>query len=1249
MRECCRFGFAVALGSAETEEDCKYGCYGAGSCKDGKCYCFRGFTGTYCEESVCPVLCSGNGVWGGGACNCEAGWKGPECDVPAVVCLHPDCSGHGQCDQSGRCACDAGWDGEACELRACLDPSCSGHGHCVEGECFCRFGWKGASCEEAYTAKGICGFQPSGSQEDCSGRGYKSAGECLCDSGWTGPSCDSRACLGGCGSHGGCEEGVCVCEEGWRGEQCEEQACPPGCEEHGRCSNGTCECVEGWDGVNCQISQCPNDCGEFGRCARPSSGRGWYCRCAEGFGGRDCSVARETRCDDGKDDDGDGLTDCEDSECCDRAACSRDQLCLSVQDPQRVLMKKQPPPPQASFYRKIAFLVEPDSVQQYPDVGRFNATRVSVLRGRVVNAHGDPLIGVRVTDQAQALYGFTISRGGGMFDFVLNGGGSVTLQFMRKPFRTTYVTVPVGWNRIVRIHDVHMLREGEEEAVEEPAEACLSVNHSLRPSAVPSWHSTRFGAQSPPSSEGAEPMGVSVVADAEAVGARLSLAATRGLELRYFSANAAGYKSALRLLLVGPHMPPSLRLVQLRLSIEGSLVEKTLAAQPNLTYTFGWDRRNVYKQSVTGLALASAAVGYVYADCTQPFWERLEVPLAGRKAGPPDVRGQGDVAGGWRLGIHHHLDLLNAVLEKGDGSAIFLRHEAQTIAPLLGDGRQRPLDCPFCNSPAAEARLFQPLALAVAPDGAVYVGDHNLIRRLSANGTVTTVLELSQADAAERYYLAVDPLDGRLHVSLPRRRQVWRLREELNGPAAAVANPESNYEVVVGTGEACRLGDSCGDGGPVEMAQLGFPKGIAFDSQGALFIADQRRIRRVSRQGLLSTIVQGAQQGAAPVPCARRFHPLQEPVLSWPTDLAMDPLNDRLTILDHDLIYQLSDPRSLHLLLGTPAHCPAGAGWQSVREPRAVAVDGGGRVLVAESDGKRLHRVRAFQPATQRWELVAGRESKCDCHPVHCPCGGEDAELATQAHLHLPSALAVSPNGRVLVAEAGSLRVRAVGSAPLLPALGQGRLVQVPFPPAQELYLFNRFGQHLATQNLLSGEFLFNFTYHTDSSFGRLVNVVGAGGQKVYFIRESHERTTIETTAGRKSVAEVSVGGMLSRLVGPDGATVRLEYEKGGLLKSCLDPQHRGFVFNYDRLGHLRRVLSTTGHQLHLHSQLTADGLAVQLRRDGRLHKAFLSSQSELRSTHGLSAFCPCLAPSTFTVAGSFYGTRKYKTHSMGH
>lgn len=71
-----------------------------------------------------------------------------------------------------------------------------------------------------------------------------------------------------------------------------------------------------------------------------------------------------------------------------------------------------------------------------------------------------------------------------------------------------------------------------------------------------------------------------------------------GLHLMYRSSLASGYLSRVIIRLTRSTIPNSLIRVHVRVEIEGSVHTKAYEADPNLTHTFAWNKRNVYKQKV---------------------------------------------------------------------------------------------------------------------------------------------------------------------------------------------------------------------------------------------------------------------------------------------------------------------------------------------------------------------------------------------------------------------------------------------------------------------------------------------------------------------------------------------------------------------------------------------------------------------------------------------------------------------------
>ncbi|KFD71160.1 hypothetical protein M514_04996 [Trichuris suis] len=1212
----CAIKFSAST-TDTSKEKCKYDCFEKGLCSEGRCICLDGFAGEFCEKcklaflrssmrlhissnfaATCPAVCSSNGIFSGGRCHCHRGWKGSNCEVPSNLCEVPGCNGHGRCGHDGRCHCEPGYRGEFCDEADCPVSDCSGKGVCIKGVCYCENGWRGDACDEPFSAELLCS-----AVSICSKHGEFDAatGVCVCQNGWTGPSCENRkilvlfylffeysgkltagVCSLDCGSHGRCIDNDCHCEPGWTGSFCNQVACLPGCSDHGHCKNGSCECSAGWNGLNCHIAGCPENCSSHGTCQKNELNE-WMCICDSNFSGYDCRIPIESQCSDNLDNDNDGLTDCEDSECClTSSRCATDSLCQTVTDPLKALMRKQTPPRHASFFQKTKFLVEQDSVQLYADVALFNESRASVLRGRIVNEQGGILTGVRITDTSNALYGFTLSRLDGQFDLLVNGGGSVTLQLMRLPFGSTYRTYPVTWNVIVNVGDIVMSKDSALPRHSVLTDSCKRAyrEHDFIPKLRPAWKGYRNNL--PPGGAGrTETIDDSVVEES------IPMLGTN-LQLVYLSATAPDYKSLLYMDLLPSVLPSNIRLIKLSIAVEGVHFSKVLSPMPNLTYTFQWDMLNAYKQKVYGLVLASVAVGYVYAGCQQPLWLRSLVKVNGVQSSTSDI-------GGLNLNVHHHLDVNNGILEKGDGSVLYFKEEEPLLVNFLGMGRQREIDCSNCNVPMQDVSFYMPTALASSKDGSLYVGDHYLIRRWSPNGMMQTVLQLGAADVAQQYHLTVHPFSGDLYVALPSRRQIVRVFS----PPSTSDLSLTNYEPVIGSGEACFVGETCGDGGPAEIAKLNYPKGIAFDAYGNLFIADEARIRLVTVDGLIKTLIDGSANGdsdsgsSAPSSCSTQFVDT-EFHLSWPTELAYDFIGRRLVFLDSDVLYEyLPDINLVRRLQGVPSHCSNSKNPKDSTSRRmtilksvtSVAVSKAGTIAVSETDHRQLHRVRIFDSHGQLLRTIGGEHS-CSCDQRNCPCSDQEAELASLAHLSKPVALAYDEADTLYIVDQGSLKIRAL--RPPMPVLDPvDHMYHMQSHSSSEVFVFNEFGQHVFTRDSVNGRHLFNFSYHLDTSYGKLIRVTDADGIQIFINRKKQNKITIEIPEGKQLKLNLNpINRMVDSVSGahPLGNLFFSYVDNTCLLKNLTDSSGRQRLFDYDSSGRLasaKLAIADSMNRLH--------------------------------------------------------------------
>ncbi|KAK0414638.1 hypothetical protein QR680_011539 [Steinernema hermaphroditum] len=1266
-------------GEGERLDDCKYDCFGKGTCKDGKCVCYPGYSGAFCEDSSCPVLCTGNGVFANGRCICHEGYKGVDCDMLAHWCDVPNCNQHGQCSSEGRCICDHGWSGEFCDKKDCEDPKCSSHGVCHEGQCYCEYGWKGSTCAEAFTWQSMCQpyqtsskpsadfhrYHPNGVIEQpnpptvsieqpkkveelggvaepdpaCSNNGFIDidSGYCNCLAGFTGTKCEKKTCAFECHNGGSCsDEGFCECEIGWTGQDCTTKACLPGCEEHGECREGVCYCSQGWNGENCHIEGCVNKCNGSGSC-QVLNGI-WQCFCDSQHFGPNCELSIESDCDDGIDNDGDGLVDCEDSECCNYRSCSSDSLCASVVQPRDVLLHVQPTP-NANFYQRTRFLVQPDSVQSYADERQFNESRVAVIRGRVVTDAGAPLTGVRVSDVDHPLYGFTLTRsqdGGGAFDLMVNGGGHVTLQFMRQPFERLEKTFAVAWNRIVYVGDVVMSTKGQDKgSVEAKIEDhCRRYHseHTISPKIVPSWKMSQYG--------GAVGQGAQMLADSRIIFDSVEIPGTSGLHLTYSSERAERHESALLIRLLPATLPADLRLVHVKIAIVGTLTEKVLSAKPNLSYTFYWDQLNVYVQSVNGLITARVSVGYEYKSCKgddQIVWRHSDAQMDGRKSRKLSL-------GMWSFDIHHHYDFMNNVLERGDGRTIYLDQTPPVMATVLGTGSRRAISCPTCiDENAQNTQLFSPVALAAGADGSIYVGDFNMIRRLSPSGLeVDTLLELSTADTAHAYHLTVDPTSGNLFVSLPLRRQIWMVTKVDGRPT----DPTMNYQIFAGDGSTCaEMGGSCGDGGPADSAQLAFPKGMAFDAKtGTMYVADGRRLRAISKQRQITTVIKDKMW--KPMNTCVASGDIEDLNLEWPTSVVVDQSSGDVLIQDSDRIHRLNLRAGFSRLVGAPSGCQDGSRLAALQGVAAMALTPSGDSLyVAETDGKRMHQIRKISFDGSDISTVAGRTSKCDCDRANCPCDdstGAAPTAATHSYLHTPSALAVRPDGQLFIADQGNYKVKTIKTlrAKYDPIK---RHFKINSPHTNEIFIFNRNGMHVSTQSLLSGQHIYNFSYNIDTSLGRLTKITGIGGFALHINRVNDTDQYLETSTGSRTGLRLhTFHETLERISFPDRGFVHFDYLAGQLLRSkTIDS--RSWLFDYDAAGQATNLTDPDGHSYGIARQTVDDKATVDtvVERAGEEYKKLtFNSDGIFRETEGRQKRKVTINTDSFVIEADGYRTQ---------
>ncbi|CAH1776702.1 unnamed protein product [Owenia fusiformis] len=1120
------------------------------------------------------------------------------------------CHGRGDCI-SGQCHCFPGHTGWDCAQSVC-PVLCNGNGIFVRGTCQCYTGWKGKECNVPDLECEV---------PTCNGNGRCVQGLCVCSPGYRGQACEEKQCQMTC-IHGVCDNQRCVCENGWSGAQCDQVACDTRCKDHGFCNNGSCTCHDGWNGRHCSLDGCPNGCNNNGVCQKFVDS--WRCSCKEGWKGFACNIAMETECDDNSDNDGDHMVDCYDPDCCMAAACMDSTHCSTSPDPMEILLRKQPQSSTASFYDRMKFLIEDESLQKYATLTSFNSSQVSVIRGKIVGVDGSPLTGVRVSAARQPLYGFTLSRELGLFDLLVNGGGSVMLNFFRNPFKTKVVTVTVPWNQIIVMDTVTMTLENEED-VDQATLSC-PINHDyvfMRPLVLSTWQHTQLGAC---------PDRSTIIPESQVLQESLPIPGS-DLHLIYHSSQTQGYMSTVMIQLTPGKIPENLVTVELRVAVEGNVFEKVFEADPDLKYRFAWERRNAYNQKVFGIVTARVSVGYKYRECAKVFWETQTTTMSGYDITSSDI-------GGWNIDVHHTYNFQEGILHKGDGTNIYLKEQPKEMITLAGTGNQRNPECDDCDGKATEQKLLAPVALANGLDGSLYVGDYNFIRKISTSRQeMASVLQLSlsediflrTSDVPYKYYMSVNPFDGKLYISDYQSRRIIRIKTM--GPVRDLAD---NYELVAGTGVQCAPGDTnrCGDGGPATAALLNYPKGIAINKDGIIYFTDGPNIRMINKEGIISTLIGSQSQPSdwIPLPCDRPAD-FDEVTLRWPTALAVNPLDDMIHVIDNNVILKLTKDRKVVVVAGRPVHCPQKinktrslitddqSGPQIANDvmlasPQNIAFSPYGDLYVVESDSHFVNQVRVVKTDGTITHYV-GAIPKCDCANPECKCHDDRESLASQALLHSPTSVTVTPDNVLHVADMGNLRIHSVVTE--LPGLTPRAQYEVLSRDTLELYIFNRYGKHLFTKNVMTDDNMYRFRYNVNNFYGKLISIYDGGNRQLQVVRDFKALPKeIRSPGGQKCKLELNYMAQLEKFVDSDNFTTSFTYmASSGLLETKQTSTGHTFFYEYDEIGRLAAVIQPTGEVTSVSTDVDSTGAVAHITTDERDAVAMATNGNMLSLLHG--------------------------------
>ncbi|MDP6779864.1 MAG: FG-GAP-like repeat-containing protein [Candidatus Latescibacteria bacterium] len=316
------------------------------------------------------------------------------------------------------------------------------------------------------------------------------------------------------------------------------------------------------------------------------------------------------------------------------------------------------------------------------------------------------------------------------------------------------------------------------------------------------------------------------------------------------------------------------------------------------------------------------------------------------------------------------------------------------------------------EGPATDARLNSPRDVAVDTSGQLYIADteNNRIRVVALDGTITTWAGNGNREATGTGgpVALAGIADPRGLALLPEGDLI--VGEQSGHTVRRLVVATDTIEAFAGRG----ISGFGGDLRPAVNANLILPVGVAADRGGNVWIADQfnNRIRKVGTDGIITTVAGNGEAGYSGDNVSAT-----KTGLSQPQGVAADSLgriyiadtgNNRIRLVDLD--------GTITTVAGTGSAGASGDGGPGVRaelnRPRDVALDEKGHLFIADTNN---HLARVLDLTNGLIQTVAGTGQG--------RFNGEEGP-SLEISLSSPSGIAVGPTGAVFIADSGNDRIR---------------------------------------------------------------------------------------------------------------------------------------------------------------------------------------------------------------------------------
>jgi sugar lactone lactonase YvrE len=339
---------------------------------------------------------------------------------------------------------------------------------------------------------------------------------------------------------------------------------------------------------------------------------------------------------------------------------------------------------------------------------------------------------------------------------------------------------------------------------------------------------------------------------------------------------------------------------------------------------------------------------------------------------------------------------------------------AQVIITFAGTGT---LGYSGDGGPATLAELTTPSGVAVDKTGNVYITDQNnsRIRKVSPSGVITSIAGKGVAGYSGDGGLATNAmLNWPTGLAIDTAGNVY-IADQFNNVIRKVAAAAGIITTIAGNNAL--IGFS-GDGGPATNAALWHPADVGVDHSGNVYFVDQDNsvVRKVNTAtGIITTAA-----GIDTAGYSGDGGPATKAKLNFPQGIAVDSAgNVYIADFYNSCIRKVNTATGIiTTVAGNGMGGYSGDGGPAtnaeIYDASAVAIDDSGNMYISDYYNSMIRKVNA---ATGIITTIAGNGTAAYC----CDCN-----LATNAEMNYPEGVAVDKKGNVYIADFGNARVRKV-------------------------------------------------------------------------------------------------------------------------------------------------------------------------------------------------------------------------------